>query len=258
MLYTCFIYVNTIIMGKLKGIVQFTGHFDGLSFYEMNGTIIVRKTGGFSGEKIKNDPNFIRVRENSNEFAHCSKVGKYFRNSILLYLNKMAIPYVHNRVLGLFQDISRLDLVSERGKRNVSNGLLLDASHRIVKEFEFDKNQSFSTLFPFTFATDLSQGRLTISNFCAQLIKNVKGATHLNLQFVVVGLDFEQQNYFEQNCSPLVSVSLQDHSVSDLELNCVIPQSSVVFGFLYLEFFQRINDVNYDLKTRGLKIVGFQ
>ncbi len=31
-------------MGKLKGIIQFTGQIDGLSFYEMNGKIIVRKT----------------------------------------------------------------------------------------------------------------------------------------------------------------------------------------------------------------------
>jgi hypothetical protein len=38
-------------MGKLKGIIQFTGQLDGLSFYEMNGKIVVRKTGGFDGDK---------------------------------------------------------------------------------------------------------------------------------------------------------------------------------------------------------------
>lgn len=245
-------------MGKLKGIVQFTGHFDGLSFYEMNGSIIVRKTGGFIGEKIKNDSNFIRVRENSSEFAHCAKVGKYFRNSIHLYLTKMAVPYVHNRVLAMFQEISRLDLVSERGKRSVSSGLQMAASHNIVKKFEFDKNQAFGTLFPFTFTVDLSQGRLNIPNFSAALLKNSKSATHFNLQFVVVGLDFEQQHSFVQNSSSIVSLSLQDTSVTALEFNCLIPQSPVVFGFIYLELFQRINDVDYDLKMNGLKIVGFQ
>lgn len=244
-------------MGKLKGIVQFTGHFDGLSFYEMNGSIIVRKTGGFIGEKIKNDPNFVRVRENSSEFAHCAKVGKYFRKSIHLYLNKMAVPYVHNRVLAMFQEISRLDLVSERGKRSVAKGLAMVASHSIVKKFEFDKNQAFSTIFPFAYDVDLEQGRLTVPNFSAILLKNGKGATHFNLQFVVVGLDFEQQHSFVQNSSSMVSSSLQDSSVTDLEFNCLIPQNPVVFGFLYLEFFQRVNDVDYDLKSNGLKIVGF-
>jgi hypothetical protein len=38
---------------RLKGIVQFTGSFNGLSFYELNGKIVVRKTGGFDGGKIK-------------------------------------------------------------------------------------------------------------------------------------------------------------------------------------------------------------
>jgi len=40
-------------MGILKGIVQFTGSFNGLSFYELNGRIVVRKTGGFNGKAIK-------------------------------------------------------------------------------------------------------------------------------------------------------------------------------------------------------------
>lgn len=46
---------NELFMGKLKGIIQLTGKFDGLSFYEMNGKIVVRKTGGFDGDKIKNN-----------------------------------------------------------------------------------------------------------------------------------------------------------------------------------------------------------
>lgn len=83
-------------MGKLTGLIQFTGKFDGLSFYEMNGEIVVRKTGGFDGEKIKTNSNYIRVRENSSEFAQSAKAGKCFRDSIFLYLKKMAIPYVHN------------------------------------------------------------------------------------------------------------------------------------------------------------------
>lgn len=79
-------------MGKLKGIVQFTGSFNGLSFYELNGKIVVRKTGGFDGEKIKKNANYARVRENSSEFAHCAKAGKYFRSAIAACLLPLRIP----------------------------------------------------------------------------------------------------------------------------------------------------------------------
>ena len=245
-------------MGKLKGIIQFTGQIDGLSFYEMNGKIIVRKTGGFDGEKIKNDTNYVRVRENSSEFAHCAEMGKYFRNSLQPYLKQLHIPYVHNRVLGLFQELSRLDLVSARGKRSVINGLQTVEAKRVIERFEFDKNLSFDAVFPFTYAVDLLEGNLIVSNFNSRLLKKVPHATHATLQLIVVGLDFEHQNSFVQNSSNKITLSLQNATEADLEFNCALPESPNVFGLLYLEFFQRVNAVDYDLQAGGLKIVGFR
>ena len=245
-------------MGKLKGIIQFTGQIDGLSFYEMNGKIIVRKTGGFDGKKIKNDANYARVRENSSEFAHCAEMGKYFRNSLQPYLKQLHIPYVHNRVLGLFQELSRLDLVSARGKRSVINGLQSVEAKEVIERFEFNKNLSFDAVFPFTYAVDLLEGNLIVSNFNSRLLKKVPHATHATLQLIVVGLDFEHQSSFVQNCSNKITISLQDATETDLEFSCLIPQSRVVFGLLHLEFFQRVNAVDYDLQAGGLKIVGFR
>lgn len=245
-------------MGKLKGIVQFTGQLDGLSFYEMNGKIIVRKTGGFDGEKIKNDANYARVRENSSEFAHCAEMGKYFRNSLQPYLKQLHIPYVHNRVLGLFQELSRLDVVSVRGKRSVINGLQSVEAKEVIERFEFDKNLSFDSVFPFTYAADLLEGNLTVPNFNASLLKKVTSATHVNLQFIVAGLDFEHQSSFVQNSSNKITLSLQDATEADLEFNCALPQSPTVFYLLYLEFFQRVNAVDYYLQAGALKIVGFR
>ena len=245
-------------MGKLKGIIQFTGKLDGLSFYEMNGKIIVRKTGGFDGDKIKTDANYALVRENSREFAHCAEMGKYFRNSLQPYLKQLHIPYVHNRVLGLFQELSRLDMVSARGKRSVINGLQTAEAKGVIERFEFDKNLSFDTIFPFKYALDLLEGNLIVYNFSSSLLKKVTSATHVNLQFVVVGLDFEHQSSFVQNCSDKITLSLQDATEADLEFNCALPESPTVFGLLYLEYFQRVNAVDYDLQAGVLKIVGFR
>ncbi|MBC8884624.1 hypothetical protein H9X57_18285 [Flavobacterium piscinae] len=44
-------------MGKLKGIIQFTGSFDGLSFYESGGKIIVRKRVVLMARKSKRNRN---------------------------------------------------------------------------------------------------------------------------------------------------------------------------------------------------------
>ncbi len=40
-------------MAKLKSILQIEGQLNGFSFYKLSGQIIVRKTGGFDGKKIK-------------------------------------------------------------------------------------------------------------------------------------------------------------------------------------------------------------
>lgn len=245
-------------MGKLKGIIQFTVQIDGLSFYEANGKIIVRKTGGFDGEKIKSDANYVRVRENSSEFAHCSKMGSYFRSSLQPYLKPLRIPYVHNRVLGLFQEISRLDLVSLRGERKVFIGLQSEDAKRVIARFEFDKNLPFAAVFPFQSVLDFDEGRLLVSNFSSQQLKKVQGATHINLRFLWVGLDFEQQSVPVQNSSGVYTISLQEPDEMDLEFTCTVPERPVVFGLMYLEYIQRVNEEDYDLKTGGLKIIGFR
>ena len=198
------------------------------------------------------------ARENSSEFAHCAEMGKYFRNSLQPYLKQLHIPYVHNRILGLFQEISRLDLVSARGKRSVINGLQSVEAKEVIERFEFDKNLSFDAVFPFTYAVDLLEGNLIVPNFNSRLLKKVPHATHATLQLIVVGLDFEHQNSFIQNSSNKITLSLQDATEADLEFNCALPQSPTVFYLLYLEFFQRVNAVDYYLQAGALKIVGFR
>ncbi len=69
-------------MGKLEGIIRFTGSFDGLSFYKSRGKIVVRRTGGFKGEAIKKQANYVRTRENASQFGYCCKVGKALRMAL--------------------------------------------------------------------------------------------------------------------------------------------------------------------------------
>lgn len=159
-------------------------------------------------------------------------------------------------VLCLFQEVSRLDLVSDRGKRSVFNGLQTTEAVGIIEQFEFDKNQPFTAFFPFKCIVDMAEGKLKVLNFSCALLKKPQGATHVSLQFIMVGLDFEMQSSFVQNVSVVLDVSLDDDLVTDLELTCDLPQSPYVFGLLYVGFFQSINSERYCLKSGGLKIVG--
>lgn len=245
-------------MGKLKGILQLTGNFDGLSFYEANGKIIVRKTGGFKGEKIKNDANYVRVRENSTEFAQSAKAGKYFRNGIAKYLKPLRIPYVHNTVLQLFQEITKQDMNSERGKRTVSNGLATEEAKQLIRKFEFNKTAHFSSSFPFKMEIDRGSGLLNIKQFTTSTIAKPKGSTKMALTFFTLGLDFDQQTQYrlQESAELLFDFSNTTSTPSDLVLPCAFPVCPTVFGFLSVRFLQEINGELNRLAGGNLKIVG--
>lgn len=245
-------------MGKLKGILQLTGNFDGLSFYETNGKIIVRKTGGFNGEKIKTDSNYVRVRENSTEFAQSAKAGKYFRNGIAKYLKPLQIPYVHNTVVQLFQEITKQDAYSERGKRTVTSGLVTEEAKQLFAKFEFNKAALFFSFFPFKTEIDGELEQLVIKQFTTSTITKPKGATHIALTFFTLGLDFEQQTQYklQESAELLFDFSNADTTPTDLLLPCAFPASPTVFGFLSVRFLQEVNGELNRLAGGNLKIVG--
>lgn len=243
-------------MGKLTGLIQFTGKFDGLSFYEMNGEIAVRKTGGFDGEKIKTSPNYIRVRENSTEFAQSAKAGKYFRDSISLYLKKMRIPYVHNSIVSLFQQITKFAVVSSRGERKVGIGITTTEGIKAIRDFEFDQRISFASVFPFKCRVDFENGTLQVPDFDVVLIKKPKAATHLHLQFIIVGLDFLALTSFDRAESAITSFELTSlNPVSSITMSCAVSTKPILLGLLFVSFSQNLNGELYSLQESYLKII---
>jgi len=245
-------------MGKLKGIVQLTGSFNGLSFYELNGKIVVRKTGGFDGEKIKNSANYARVRENSSEFAHCAKVGKYFRLAIASSLLPLRIPYVHNQVVRLFQGILKWDSLHARGQRTVRHGLLTPEGKKAVLDFEFDVTQPFGRFFPFKMAVDFTAGTFEVLDFCNSALTAPKSAEQVQFQLHVVTLDFDYFTPAETQTSAIILTNLRDSNRYNLNLSFTptLADSRVTLALLEVCFLQEVNGSFVKLKGGGLKIVG--
>lgn len=245
-------------MGKLKGIVQFTGSFNGLSFYELNGKIVVRKTGGFDGEKIKKSANYARVRENSSEFGHCAKAGKYFRLAIASSLLPLRIPYVHNHVVRLFQGILKWDTLHVRGQRTVRQGLLTPEGKKALLDFEFNKTQKFSRYFPFKMEVDFTVGSFTVLDFCASTLIAPKSTNQIQLQLHVLKLDFEHFTTPITQTSPVALIDLNDSTSHDLVLSFTptLQDSNITIAVLEVSFLQKVNEGFVPLKGGGLKIAG--
>jgi hypothetical protein len=75
-------------MAQEKSILKLKGMLDGMSFYKNQEGYHVRAKGGIEKERIMNDANFERTRENMNEFANINTAGKLLRNSISVFMNR--------------------------------------------------------------------------------------------------------------------------------------------------------------------------
>lgn len=129
-------------MARYKSILQLRGSVDGLVFYQLNGVPVVRKKSGFDKNSFKTKDNYARVRENSSEFGHCSKVGKMLRHAVRPFSEKSGDKFLYQSFAKLMTEIKDLDHFSDRGKRSVEIGLRTIEGKKLLTEFAFGKVNS--------------------------------------------------------------------------------------------------------------------
>ena len=129
-------------MARYKSILQFRGSLDGLVFYQLNGVPVVRKKSGFDKNSFKTKDNYARVRENSSEFGHCSKVGKMLRHAVRPFSEKSSNQFLYQSFAKLMTHIKDLDSYSDRGQRSVAQGLKTEAGKKLLANFVFGKVNS--------------------------------------------------------------------------------------------------------------------
>lgn len=124
-------------MATYESLIKIKGAVGDLVFYELNGKNVVRKKSGFNKTAFKKSPTYEKVRQNSSEFGHCSKVGKMIRQALVPYIKKAGDPLLYQKFAKVMTEIKDLDTVSERGKRTVKNGLSTEKGKEILKNFQF-------------------------------------------------------------------------------------------------------------------------
>lgn len=124
-------------MATYESIIKITGTVGDLVFYTLNGKNVVRKKSGFNKAAFKKDPSYEKVRQNSSEFGHCSKMGKMIRKSLEAYTKEAGDPLLYQKFAKVMTLIKDLDTISERGKRTVGNGLKTEEGRKFLREFQW-------------------------------------------------------------------------------------------------------------------------
>lgn len=237
-------------MAQQKGIIKLGGTIGGITFYKSKDGYLAREKGGVPADRIANDPNFQRTRENGEEFGRAGKSGKLLRNSIRGLLQNASDSKMVSRLTQSMMKVIQADATSERGKRNV-----IDGEAELLQGFEFNINGKLgSTLYaPYTSTIDRVTGKLTVdipAFIPTNLIAGPTGTTHYKVISAGAEVDFENETFVvDTKDSGILPWDATPTAVINLE-NSVTPASTVpLFLALGIEFYQEVNGDMYPLKN---------
>jgi len=157
-------------MAKLTGNFDFTGTLGNISAYTRRGSdkIILRLKGGPSKKKIKTHPRFEPVRNNNMEFGGRSSTIKRI-NLVISPLKPLADFNIASAFQPILKRAQLLDTVSKPGTRNV----LLSRHPRLFEGFDFNRQNSFSSIIRSPLSHTLSRTSLTPAIEIPQLIPGI-------------------------------------------------------------------------------------
>lgn len=243
-------------MAKSSGIIKIEGTVEDLTFYKKDGKNFVRKKGGIPKERIANDPNFVRTRENNNEFSHSGSSGKVLKLAIGSMVFKAKDSKLSSRLLQLMSKIKNLDAVSTRGNRQVAIGLGTVEGKLLLKGFDFNANAPLKGVFFAPYNLDTASGVFTITDFIpVEQLQFPQGATHISLQSAVVHVDFATLES-EVAVSSIVNLPLNlTMSTSALTPSSVPTGTGVQLFLLMISFYQEVNGVQYSLRNEEYNVL---
>lgn len=149
-------------MATYESLIKINGAVGDLVFYTLNGKNVVRKKSGFNKTAFKKSPSYEKVRQNSSEFGHCSKVGKIIRQVLNQYIKQAEDPLLYQKFAKLMTEIKDLDDVSERGKRTVENGISTEKGKLLLRKFQFGSKNNFES--EHSVSLDLFNEKLYLNN----------------------------------------------------------------------------------------------
>lgn len=262
-------------MSRQKGIIKLVGNIGGMSFYTSNGEYLARTAGGPTKEQINNGANFVRTRENNNEFGGSAKVSKALRTALSGVVQTMGGSNLAARLTAVFKRINSR-ATGVRGKRPIA----LTTSKELLRGLELNDKISFTSVFNAPYDVSINAERtevsLSVPSFVSMnFVKAPAGATKFRLKLACglvsdYSFDDSTRNYEPDNpiqnalgtttsgaVTPIGNTPVT-FSLSVAVPNDIEPDSDVsVVTCLGIEFYQEVSGTDY-LLSQGhtMQIIG--
>ena len=243
-------------MARLKGILKIEGTLDELTFYKTQDGHLVKTKGGVSADRIANDPNFQRTRENGSEFGSSATAGKVLRNAVRNLMMNASDNRVTSRLTQVMTVIKNYDTTSARGERTVAIGIADPAALALLKDFDFNDKAILSGVLFAPFIVTPATGEIAIPAFVPlNDIAYPGGATHVNMKAAYANVDFTNE-ISAIEYSPVTNLPIDGTNTPVSLVPAAVPAGAgTKFYLLLLEFFQEVNGIQYPLKNGAYNVL---
>jgi hypothetical protein len=237
-------------MARQRGILKLEGTIGNITFYKSADGYMAREKGGIDGNRIANDPNFQRTRENGKEFGAAGAAGKVLRTAFRALTINASDPRMVSRLTREMVKVIQMDITNPRGQRNV-----IDGEAELLQGFEFNAQGKLSTTLyaPYTLTIDRVTGDLKVvvdPYIPANMINSPSGATHYKIITAGAEVDFENGTYTVDS-KVSAQLPLDNVATAALTLTNSVTAASThpLFLALGIEFYQEVNGDKYPLKN---------
>jgi hypothetical protein len=257
-------------MAKQVGLVRYSGTMGGVRHFKIKGLQgdFAGMKGGASAEQIKNGEEFVRTRENMNEFGGCAKAGKSVRNGLASILSEMSDSQLTGRLTSIMKKINLEDQSEARGYR----AILISEQPQYLLAMQFNRSINFDSVLtaPAVITHDpaRNKGNVNFANIEPYNVMAPAGSTHFRIVHTLsVISDFS----FNANTSSYEPIDAANNELNDVKfsgyLDLAVAQTNVdietelpglptlstdvsVLQCVGIEFFQKVG-ANYYMFSQG-------
>lgn len=256
-------------MAKQRSYIELEGTLGALTFYRADGEALVKRKSSIAKERIMNDPNFKRTRENMQEFGGAVMASKSLRHGVASVIKLMRDRNITGRLTGVMRDIVSLG-TGLRGERKLE----IMPNKFLIEGFEYNKTLSFESVFYAPFATpsiDVNRSKVTwtVPDFnTSDYVRAPEGATHFKLvlaitalsdfaydaatnSYIAVNPDESELNATTYSAEVPIGGLVGSDTVLEADLGLVAPLPATAGNVVSLGivFYQEVNSLYYELAS---------
>jgi hypothetical protein len=208
-------------MAKQKGVIILEGKLGGIVFYNGRYGNQARMNHPMSKAKYRKSPTTKRRRDTANQFGYAARMGKLLRHGVRRCLPHVLDGSLNSRLAGFITTLLSQDKTNGPGERRITADNV-----GLLKGFNWMEAAPLGSIIesPYSITLDADAGTASLLIDEVVAVRDIKArasATHVEISLVLVGADYEKDN-FKFVAAVSGKIAVESDEVMAIELSCAL------------------------------------